>query len=849
MSLFLSKIIIVLRALNLIALFTALSVSFGLLLFIEREPHLPLPGSGKTKVLQKEENEEEELTRRAEWIENMHKAAPGIEWRAIEKANRNKRYQAFLNRAGQKDNSVVVEIAGGLLNGSWQEKGSNNLAGRSVCADYDTVAHKIYLGADGGQVWKANFDGTGWEVLNDRLQINQIQLVRKLRKNKANRLFVATDSKSAYFTDNEGGEWQESEGFENLNDWDERIIRTWVRDDSLSVIYSLVAERIPPATQRVMSLYKSENLGDSFSRVLSVPGTTSIQSELCDMWVAQYGVSDIFIAAGLQNYRYVPEGDTIFQTGVFPDNISGYTILAGHLHDNGNTWLYAYVDGNIVRSDNGGETWEVREFIDRSPFFKTSFTASVQTPDLLFFGDIECYRSNTGGAGWTKINDWFEYYDNIYSKLHADIPMVNGLLNEQGQEFFIINTDGGPYYSPEGIQVDNIGLEGLNISQYYSVLTSTFDTNYVFLGSQDQGFQRAYPDNGGILDFEQVISGDYGHIVSSDGGTSIWMVYPGFAIFYPDAAGFTDLTWDFDGNNTYWIPPLMADPYLENVVYMANGNRITRLSQTGNSITAANLPFVFAGSVSAMAVSSLNPERWYAYTENGRFYVSDNSGQNWTSSTIAGGPGANYLYGACIYPSRISEEEVWICGSGYSNAPVYKSTNGGQTFSAEALGLPSTMVFKLAGTPADEFIFAATESGPYVYVKETQQWYELSGDVAPEQRYWALEYIDEMKTARFATYGRGAWDFRVSTPLSVPHTNTFSFDVYPNPCVNQVTIRKNGELKTQVTLFDLSGKQVFVSSFEGSSHTIPLNGIASGMYLMLVDDGKTRATKRLIVNR
>jgi hypothetical protein len=192
---------------------------------------------------------------------------------------------------------------------------------------------------------------------------------------------------------------------------------------------------------------------------------------------------------------------------------------------------------------------------------------------------------------------------------------------------------------------------------------------------------------------------------------------------------------------------------------------------------------------------------------------------------------------------------VWISGSGYSNAPVYKSLNGGQTFSAEAIGLPSTMVFKLAGTPADEFIFAATESGPFVYVTETQQWHELSGDVAPDQRYWALEYIDEMKTARFATYGRGAWDFRLSTPLSVPVAKNETFNIYPNPCVNQVTIQKTGESNTRLALFDMSGKQVYSGSFAGKTQTIQLNALASGMYLLHMDDGKRRETKRLIINR
>ena len=33
------------------------------------------------------------------------------------------------------------------------------------------------------------------------------------------------------------------------------------------------------------------------------------------------------------------------------------------------------------------------------------------------------------------------------------------------------------------------------------------------------------------------------------------------------------------------------------------------------------------------------------------------------------------------------------------------------------------------------------------------------GVSAPDQTYWSVEYIDEINTARFGTYGRGIWDF------------------------------------------------------------------------------------------
>jgi len=74
-------------------------------------------------------------------------------------------------------------------------------------------------------------------------------------------------------------------------------------------------------------------------------------------------------------------------------------------------------------------------------------------------------------------------------------------------------------------------------------------------------------------------------------------------------------------------------------------------------------------------------------------------------------------------------------------------------------GLPNTLVFELVGTPDDAYFFAATEIGPYVYIVEDGEWTDLGGISAPDQTYWSVEYIPELNTARFGTYGRGIWDF------------------------------------------------------------------------------------------
>jgi hypothetical protein len=102
---------------------------------------------------------------------------------------------------------------------------------------------------------------------------------------------------------------------------------------------------------------------------------------------------------------------------------------------------------------------------------------------------------------------------------------------------------------------------------------------------------------------------------------------------------------------------------------------------------------------------------------------------------------------------------VIIGGSGYSNPPVYISYDHGETFTSLNEGLPNTLVFELAGTPDDAYFFAATEVGPYVYIVEDETWIDLAGISAPDQTYWSVEYIPELHTARFGTYGRGIWDF------------------------------------------------------------------------------------------
>jgi hypothetical protein len=215
----------------------------------------------------------------------------------------------------------------------------------------------------------------------------------------------------------------------------------------------------------------------------------------------------------------------------------------------------------------------------------------------------------------------------------------------------------------------------------------------------------------------------------------------------------------------------MVDTFNPEIAYLGGGginggNHIIKLEVQGNNIVYEQLAQSFAGVISAMAISPLDYSHWYVLTDNGKFYHSADSGISWSTNWFTG-PNSHYFYGSTIWASEVELGKVFIGGSGYSNPPVYISENHGENFTPLDNGLPSTLVFQLAGTPNDDIMFAATEIGPYVYSEVDQEWFLLSGVIAPDQTYWTVDYIPEISTARFGTYGRGIWDFVLNDNYNV----------------------------------------------------------------------------------
>ncbi len=804
--------------------------------------------------------------KKLEWLNEMHRTAPGVDWRAMDEQTRLDMYQERLPalqeaaRTGALKGAVIENIGDGALTGQWIEKGSYNLAGRIHCVDIDFANNRLYAASDGGQVFVGTPDGQNWKTISDPYRIDNIQFIRAFPNAEGNTRVLASNHKvRMHYSDDMGITWVQGVGLSAYyNDYS--LIRSVSQADG--TLYVLAYK------SGYHYLLRSKDLGSHFTRILKTTG-----SSVADIWTNRFGNDSIYLID--RNVVYSLKDSTAWQKIAdvnlnFAVNEINQVQLAGNTINNV-TKLYSMYRlekaSRFYGSGDHGTSWTYRGTMEQGPFMSNSFGASPTSANVLGFGGLNAAYSTDGGVTWKEVNSWGEYYGDMLHKLHADIPEVEFFKKPDGTDLVYISTDGGTFMSTDQMQsVTNVSLKGLNVSQYYSTYTHRTKTEVIYAGAQDQGFQKTWEVSDGVVNFDQTISGDYGHIVSGDGGKSMWTDYPGFVMYYPEASTSNAMsTIDFDAmkmKNQFWMPPLLADPYFPNRIYVAGGTTTTGchlfyVEYLNGSMKSTELPTDFSNGddgtrIASMAFSPINKDYRYVLNSAGKLFTSTDRGTTWTQAANRG-PGSHYFYGNSIVPSPRDINTIWLAGSGYSGSPVWVSHDGGETFTAMATGLKNTLIFEMTCNEDGTLLFAASEVGPWVYIAAKNQWYNLSGVSAPQQTYWSVDYVPALRTARFGTYGRGIWDFKIATYNSlediIAGSGKLSVSVYPNPCRDQITVSAStlAEGESIISIITLDGRTVqTVKPAAGTTAQISLAGLPAGVYVVTVSGGGKREAVRVV---
>ncbi len=787
------------------------------------------------------ENEAVDNEERQKWMEDMHRASPGVNWREIEKANaealkarRSELRKAKKNERGaagtagaiagqpQPINAPAVGTGTTLTPAAatadasrWSERGGT-LPGRMYQAALSSDGQSLYAGAF-ASAWRGSLDGQNWTPLNDDVYGGAFWLtvVPGVNTTDPDIIIRSGDDLRTYISRDAGATWNDPVGLPPLsaNPWVRRIVAT---KDSSHAIFAVITYR--NGTQDVTDVFRSIDRAVSFQKLTN----TGMGTFKGDLWVPRNGVGDIYLlSSNATVMRSSNNGDTWTTAGSIPVPASQGSItyslneseLIGSEAGAPRLWVIANVvktdssvtpnsvvtERKLYRSDNAGVSWSVIYTQNTSlPQYCgnrcSGSAASIADPNVLVYGGVDTFRSTDGGVSFTTVGGG-NYITSPDTVLHPDnraidvVPCtVNATTCPTGENWYM-GTDGGLYRSLDrGLTVHNLTLAGMGATMTYGTHTSTQNASRIAAGIHDQGYQyNETQTSKGVMitTFKQLVGGDYGQPMSGDG--SHQYVYAAYREFVLVQIGETqpisssaDMPPIPQGESRAWLPVLAADPDDITGVFFGQQKlyRYTK-SSSGNSWSYAqwgNLALTNEF-ISALAFSPLNHNHAYLATDKGRLFYSADKGQTWILSNLLSGASIGYVRALLVSAksSGTGLETVYAGGSGYGSfSSVLRSTDGGASYGVydqlPTTGNLDTLVYGLCEAPnASGTLFAATESS--VYRRDpadpaNNAWRDVSGTATPVIYYWSCESVKADQLVRMSSWGRGIWDYQMSSDLS-----------------------------------------------------------------------------------
>jgi Immune inhibitor A peptidase M6 len=470
-------------------------------------------------------------------------------------------------------------------------------------------------------------------------------------------------------------------------------------------------------------------------------------------------------------------------------------------------------------------------------------------PGKFFVAGLDVYLSTTSGTSIASKSSWTGTGAGF---VHAD---QHQMVYPNATTVFVA-CDGGVFkgtISGTTVTWANLNAGGLSTLQFYGIGQHPVTAARIHGGLQDNG--EAYTASGatwsetaggdggfsatdwsnGEIAYEEYV---YGAIArSTTGGASSWSCIQNFG-------GCSGCGGCVPDGQTSFIAPVALDANAPATLYTGSKYVYRNTSaSTGSNWSAASPDLVGTAYDSILNVHSAPNNGTggtiWVTTSNGKVWVTSDDAANWTDTTRSPLPNNPVL------PNRAAP---WVAthpadgrkaivvysgwnGSGSQPGHVFRTQDGGATWTDVSGALPDEPVFTVAIDPArPNDVYIGSEYGVYVNTAgwTGSTWTKINAGQLPNVHVHQLEFSRANGKLRAATHGRGIWELSVSCP-------SYAAPVLDPPVMNacgaQLSWTPSGSTGTTYDVYRASGNCPaggFVPIATGLTGTTYLDTAVSG---------------------
>jgi hypothetical protein len=572
-------------------------------------------------------------------------------------------------------------------------------------------------------------------------------------------------------------------------------------------------------------VYRSTNSGGSWEQLLAATGLPTGSS---------VGRIELAIAPSSSNYVYASIGKA-----------NDSTLGLWFSSNRGDTW----------KTLSGTTSSDKKQWLGAQARYATGIVVHPTIPVRVYLGGLDLWRTNDTGKAFSQLSRWFhDIGAPDYS--HADVHgmyFVNGAL--------YINNDGGMSISKNfGTSFNSTVNKGIPTLQFVNVDADRAFT-YVIGGCQDNGTNIASVNDN---QFKETRGGDGGYVQISQAAPNICYSQYVYGEMFKSNEGGADNSWQamnppFKGaNKAPFYMPFDFDETGSYGLAAANSLYVTQSGGMGNDAwtIATSTPSISAAS----AVHVFSPDPSFMWAADGpNFFRSTDAGSTFTKGTNP--TGAAKITGIVVDPTNKSN--IWICsqGTGVSNKHVYKSVDGGATFTALP-NFPNIGCNWIARRHSTGGLFVATDEGVVYSNDEGQTWFALEEGLPNVQVLTVKVRGTNNEWLLAGTYGRGMFKLNIGDltgtdePKTAPSASVVTLNaVSPNPITGgsgTVNFSLSKSTIVTATLYDVLGRTVKIlakSPFGEGKHSLNFttNELPSGAYIISVAADGIAKTQRIVI--